>query len=259
MHPPRFKKQPYCLFIALFFCLLLAVPGSAVQVNAVCGAPGEATLLVSQVPADEKISGIDLHFSSLVDIAAILATSPDSGVWSQIQPVMARTANEVRIASIAPTVINCAITARTLIYSVRLTFADPRFTPKAIHEFLDSVWIGSAIGSDGQPRTVECSQLTTAVLPGNAAAQIIPVRFSQVHRAYRLSFTNKNAVHVKARIIDLKGTTVALLQDGVMAAGPQVISWNGAGLDGNTVASGTYFVQLEAGTFTFNKKITRVR
>ena len=51
--------------------------------------------------------------------------------------------------------------------------------------------------------------------------------------------------HIKISIIDLLGSEVAVLQDGIMIEGHYSISWNGTNSLGYAIASGTYFAVMK--------------
>jgi flagellar hook assembly protein FlgD len=64
---------------------------------------------------------------------------------------------------------------------------------------------------------------------------------------------------VRLAIYDLAGHRVRTLVDGELAAGDQIISWDGRDQQGRSMASGVYFYELAAGNQIERKKMTLVR
>jgi len=63
------------------------------------------------------------------------------------------------------------------------------------------------------------------------------------------------ATVVRVAIHDLQGRRLAILQDGLLAAGSHTLVWNGRDADGRPVASGVYVARLEAGGRTESRKL----
>lgn len=64
---------------------------------------------------------------------------------------------------------------------------------------------------------------------------------------------------VYGRVYDVRGRQVTLIQQGVQAAGRHVLKWDGRDARFGTVASGTYFLVIEAGGETAEKKVSLTR
>ncbi len=64
---------------------------------------------------------------------------------------------------------------------------------------------------------------------------------------------------LRLEVLDLAGRRLALLFDGPAAAGPGSLRWDGRDAAGRPLASGVYFVRLEAGTFTASEKLILIK
>jgi hypothetical protein len=69
-----------------------------------------------------------------------------------------------------------------------------------------------------------------------------------------ISYTLKEASHVKMTVFDPMGRTVATLVDGNRTAGRYTVSF-----DGSTLSTGIYFYRLEAGSFTAVRKLVLIK
>jgi len=64
-----------------------------------------------------------------------------------------------------------------------------------------------------------------------------------------------DGARARVRIIDLAGRVVAVLADELLAAGPHAVTWTGRNAHGRSVASGTYFLRIDAGGQSRTTKI----
>ena len=74
-----------------------------------------------------------------------------------------------------------------------------------------------------------------------------------------LRFSLKEKGHASFKVYDVAGRLVAILVDEVMDAGPHEVQWNGKNHLGLSVASGIYFVRMEAGGFKDVRKLVLLR
>jgi flagellar hook assembly protein FlgD len=63
-------------------------------------------------------------------------------------------------------------------------------------------------------------------------------------------------MRVRVAIYDLAGRLIGKVYEGQLAAGPQSIAWNGSTLTGDRVASGVYFVSVEAARLRQVQRLT---
>lgn len=64
---------------------------------------------------------------------------------------------------------------------------------------------------------------------------------------------------VRVAVHDLKGNLVAILADGVFAAGARTVTWDGVDREGRRLASGAYVVELVAGAARERRVVTMVK
>ncbi|MEZ4386804.1 MAG: FlgD immunoglobulin-like domain containing protein [Candidatus Krumholzibacteriia bacterium] len=64
---------------------------------------------------------------------------------------------------------------------------------------------------------------------------------------------------VRLAVHDARGRLVAVLADGVLAAGDHAVAWNGTDRTGRRLGSGVYFARLEAGGLTRTAKLMLVK
>ena len=63
----------------------------------------------------------------------------------------------------------------------------------------------------------------------------------------KVSFVLERAGHANVPVYDVQGRLIKELIDGLQAAGPGSVVWDGSDLDGQRAASGVYFVQVLSG------------
>ena len=64
---------------------------------------------------------------------------------------------------------------------------------------------------------------------------------------------------VRVYVYDVDGSLVATLFDGLQAAGPQSVVWDGRDANGQSLASGTYFYRIDADGFSETRKMVMVK
>lgn len=77
--------------------------------------------------------------------------------------------------------------------------------------------------------------------------------------ATTIEFALPTDAHVRASVHDLAGRLVTVLTDRAYDAGTYSLAWNGRNAEGSEVASGVYFLRLEAGDRVVTRKIALVR
>jgi hypothetical protein len=106
------------------------------------------------------------------------------------------------------------------------------------------------VDTDG---TFEYSPVVEVEVTPSAVA-LLPVAPNPVSASARLRYELPEATTVRLQVFDLLGRRVATLADGEKPAGRHEVSWQGAGL-----ASGTYFVRLQAGSTAQTQMLRLVR
>lgn len=71
-----------------------------------------------------------------------------------------------------------------------------------------------------------------------------------------IGFSLPIAQHVGVQVYDLGGRRVRTLHDGVLAAGPQKLSWDGRGERGNAVGAGVYLVKVTGAGWQHSARMT---
>lgn len=74
-----------------------------------------------------------------------------------------------------------------------------------------------------------------------------------------ISFQLPEAGHAVLRIFNVSGQEIRTLANGKYEAGYHSVRWDGRDLSGNSVSSGVYIYQLQAGTFIEVKKMSLLR
>ncbi|TKJ40992.1 hypothetical protein CEE36_09000, partial [candidate division TA06 bacterium B3_TA06] len=64
---------------------------------------------------------------------------------------------------------------------------------------------------------------------------------------------------VNLKVYDVSGRPVKTLSSGIKASGYYAITWDGRDDLGRAVATGVYFIRMEAGNHTATRKLIRVR
>jgi hypothetical protein len=106
------------------------------------------------------------------------------------------------------------------------------------------------VDTDG---TFEYSPVVEVEVTPSAVA-LLPVAPNPVSASARLRYELPEATAVRLQVFDLLGRRVATLVDGEKPAGRHEVSWRSAGL-----ASGTYFVRLQAGSTAQTQMLRLVR
>ena len=74
--------------------------------------------------------------------------------------------------------------------------------------------------------------------------QNVPNPFNPVTK---VNFVLEREGHANVRVYDVQGRLVKELVDGLRAAGPGSVVWDGTDLNGKRASSGVYFVQVLSG------------
>ena len=75
----------------------------------------------------------------------------------------------------------------------------------------------------------------------------------------QILFSLPNTERVTLTIYNLLGQKMAMLADGLMAAGSHVVTWNGRDSRGVQLPSGVYFYRLESPSFTAARRMLMLK
>jgi flagellar hook assembly protein FlgD len=107
--------------------------------------------------------------------------------------------------------------------------------------------LGSSLTDVGpqSPPGLRLPQLTAAPNPFNPQVQI--------------SFRSEKSGPIALHVYDVRGRRIVTLYEGPLAAGDQVLTWDGRDKAGRSVASGVYYLRLETAAGVAIEKIALVR
>jgi hypothetical protein len=99
----------------------------------------------------------------------------------------------------------------------------------------------------------------TAALPGIARNILYPNVPNPFNPTTRLRFEVARGGAATLRVLDARGRLVRTLLAGPIAAGPHESTWDGRDAGGRRVASGAYWVRLEAPGFEASRRVVLVK
>ena len=105
--------------------------------------------------------------------------------------------------------------------------------------------------------TVEADHTTDG--PAPAPAQRLSVHPNPFNPCTEIAFTLAEPATCRVTVFDLRGRTLAVLVDEHRAAGAHTVTWHGTDTGGEALASGTYLLGVQAGSYAETRKITLVR
>jgi hypothetical protein len=104
---------------------------------------------------------------------------------------------------------------------------------------------------------------TTGIGPGTGSPVLVsgldPCRPNPFNPATTITFRVATSGQAMLRIYDVSGRRVATLVDGSVTAGEHSLRWDGRNDAGRTVASGIYFMRLDAPGFMQVRQMTLIR
>lgn len=168
--------------------------------------------------------------------------SPDLGVsWVPIEDTMVSENSWHRVAFLLHDYVGEAPDGITLRFAAE-DVGQPSLVEAAVDDV--HVWRIDAGTTDAPPAT---ASLALGATPN-------PFR-----EAARVTFSLPRAGAASLAVLDLQGRHVRTLRSGVLASGPQTITWDGRDEAGTRAPSGLYFLRLETGGETLVRRLARLR
>jgi len=113
-----------------------------------------------------------------------------------------------------------------------------------------------AAGSGGRCALVDVTDFS----PSTGRLEFAPPWPNPAARAINLEFQLPAIAHVRADVVDIAGRRVSpVLEDGVLAAGPHRLRWDGRGPSGHRVAPGVYLVRISSDAAVALRQIVVIR
>ena len=212
-----------------------------------------AQVRVTHVPAVEPLAALKLRlvFKPGAGAQSLTNIRPAAGPWSQFLP-QARFANgKVVVWAMAPASGDGGydLPRQVAFFDLALSPAQPLASAA---DLIDSVVVEEAYGPQGQKLSL-ARDMTTGLKPARVPAAAPVERVRGASRT--LSFTLGRAQRVRAYVTDVRGKRVADVVDRKLPAGLQEVTWDGMARGGRPLAGGTYLLHLEAGLFTYDRKV----
>ncbi len=254
--------------LGLFTLTLFAVLLSPISQTEACSIDGTAvpsgngfkcTFVFNYVPANEDIGGIQIDIRTVQNQTPteIIASAPEQGPWSQISPVLIRKDPSVSLTAMTPSFLKSSLKDPVVMFKVQYTFSGT--IPGDIRKLIDTIVVKNAIATNGAPGTVGINWGNTSIKGRNVLSQPECSYIAKSHRVHQLMFSLKDECAVNARVIDANGKTVKILINSQLPSGIHTVVWNGTSGTNAIAASGIYFIQLETGSFTYNKKVSHLK
>jgi hypothetical protein len=217
----------------------------------------QAEIVVRHSPAQEPLGALrfKMRFKEQAGVKAVTVFRPEAGAWSQVQPVLKQDGATAEVYALAPTIGGSKAEAPETIASLRLDLAPASSAAlQGATDVIDSVWVEEALQPWGGTSTL-VPRLTTSVGGRAAAASGSGARERVAGISRILSFTLAQPARVKVQVLDAKGRRAVRVFDSRLQKGMHEVVWNGLGQDGNPLPAGTWFLRLETGAFTYNRKL----
>jgi hypothetical protein len=215
---------------------------------------GTAGMSVIYVPAREPVAALHarLHFRAAAGLSAVTVAAPDQGAWSQVQPRYARAGDALDLWFMAPAMGESRDSSEKAMAGLVMAMTGGAAITTA-DQLIDSVEILEALGPDGRILSPS-KNLTTSIKP-LAAPGFSQARETTHGNLKSLLFNLGKAQRVRAYIADAKGRGAATLFDGKLGKGLHEITWDPARPGGKSLTPGTYFLRLQAGSYSYDRKM----
>ena len=259
LHTVAHGKFPMLLLAILMLALM---PAAGLEVNTWVDSVNpsfRAWVSVAYVPNREPIGGLEikLQLAPSINVSSLTLSTPEKGAWSQIKPELQRSGNTLVIHTISPVMLNSKDTSRVPILKLQIDLADSAELTEA-GDIIENIQLNKAITTAGEELPdIKLTLNDIMNIKGyeQNKGQNPDVSYRCLNRRHTLSFNLAKELKVKGKVMDIKGNTTMLLLDGTLSPGVHSLSWNGRNRTGNLAPPGIYFLQVELGTFTYNKKV----
>lgn len=215
---------------------------------------GSARIRIYHVPALEPLGAVKVRLKLRPEAApeAVANQAPSAGPWSQFLPQVQRSGNDLTVWAMAPNIGESRDSSSKLVADVTLAFASAK-PMAAAADLIDSVIVVEAWTPFGKKTTLGKSNLTTGLHPAAPAASAPVERIRGL--AHTLSFSLAKAQRVRVSVSDFRGRRMASVLDRKLNPGMQEVTWDGKADGGKPLPTGTYFLRLEAGAYSYDRKL----
>ena len=227
----------------------------SISINGTKESPGSWFLRFCHIPELENIGAFKMHiqFSDNMDISQISTDAPRTGAWSQITPKLRTLENSVEVFCLNPALANSHITDTTEMFNLSFEFSAGQDADSHFDAIVDSIWFTECIDTRGN-ETTPLFNLTTGLLSSSAGkrgkSQQITHRSNG--RVHSLSFNLGEKQKITARVVDVRGRIITRLASRQFTPGLHTVRWP---VNNQSIATGTYFMQLEINNYTYSKKV----
>ncbi len=223
------------------------------------GAASQYWLEVKYTPSQEPISGIDLslQLASGLNVSSVSLVPAQSGVWSQIKPVLSQNNNTIKLQALSPLMLSSRDNSSVSMFQLHIALESESnaLTSADVIENLEVVKALNPAGEEISAINFQLGEMTSIKGKISRLEEKSKINYQHLNRLHSISFNLAKKMPVQVRIMDLKGNMVKQIVNTELAAGMQKITWNGTDGFENPASAGVYFMQLEMGSSTYNKKV----
>lgn len=213
-----------------------------------------AQILVQHIPADEPVAALKLRLKlrPAAGVQSVSTLKPNAGPWSQFLPQAALAGGQLTAYAMAPASGEGKDKEIRTVARFELALS-PTAPVVTATDLIDSVFVEEAYGTQGKPMQLS-KRLSTGL--GKAPSQSAGSPVERIRGGVRtLTFNLAKAQRVRAFVTDPRGRRVADIADRKMPAGLNEISWDGRASGGKPLASGTYLLRLQTGSFNYDRRV----
>jgi len=117
-----------------------------------------------------------------------------------------------------------------------------------------------AVSQEGPPSNLACVApvVAKAKFTSSGAARL-SVGPNPFNPTTTVAFTLPRAAAIRLAVYDVRGARIAVLAEGMQAAGAHTAIWNGRDHQGRTVASGAYFLRLDGENLALRRRLVLLK